>query len=68
MGQHHRYIKEFKCAYEFAAFPNLQDFTIATNEEARPAGKHSRTHKRPQSKEVVLMPIEHTGHRDIAVN
>ncbi|RUS85856.1 hypothetical protein EGW08_006408 [Elysia chlorotica] len=68
LKEHHKYAKEIRCAYEFAASQDLQDFSIIIKESARPAGTHPGRYNKPDFKEVaVLMPNEPAGHRDIVL-
>ncbi|GFS22302.1 DNA helicase [Elysia marginata] len=57
LKEHHKYAKEIRCAYEFAASQDLQDFSIIIKESARHAGTHPGRYNKPDFKEVaVRMP------------
>ena len=42
LNQNHKYVKELKCAYEFASSRQIENFGIVINETARPLGTHER--------------------------
>ena len=47
LNQNHKYVKELKCAYEFASSRQIENFRIVINEAARPLRTHGRTHNAP---------------------
>ena len=67
--EHHKYVRELKCAYEFANAENMRQYSIVINEAQRPVGAHARTHNAPTLNEVaILMPNNPVGHRDIVLH
>lgn len=69
LSENHKYVRELKCAYEFARTENMADFKIVINEAARPPGSHERTYNAPALKEVaILMPNNPVGQRDIVLH
>ena len=66
---HNLYVKELKCAYEFASSRQIEIFRIVINETARPFRTHERTHNAPTLNEVaILLPNNPVGHRGIVLH
>ena len=66
LSQNHKYVKELKCAYEFASSRQIENFRIVINETVRPLGTHERTHNASTLNEVaILLPNNPVRHRDI---
>ena len=55
LNQNHKYVKELKCAYEFASSRQIENFRIVINETARPLGTHERTHNAPTLNEGAIL-------------
>ena len=43
LNQNHKYVKELKCAYEFASSRQIENFRIVINETVRPLGTNEKT-------------------------
>ena len=68
-NQHHKYLKELKCANEFASSRQIENFRIVLNETARPLGIHERIQNAPTLNMVaILLPNNPVGHRDIVLH